>query len=165
MVRTSKKKVGQRFSASEREAFYAGLFKYHILGGFTYAQCAEKLQVDKSTIVFHCSKYTKNPNTGGFLRWLKERHPERFDRDYIVHRFIDRSEDRRQDARSVFAKEGVEVRDQARLIKEMREEDVAQLKLLQDIGVVEASQEAHVQAPVIFMWGAPTKGAVPKSKK
>lgn len=163
MVRTSKRKQGTKLTQAAIFDLYSGLFKYQILDGMTYGECAKILGVDMSTISFHCTNMKGKPGSGGFIDWLKKRHPERYDRDFIVHRFIDRSEDRRKDARYEYTKDGVDTTDKARLLKEMREEDQAQLKILQNIGVVEAQSEVHVHGPVTFTWGTP-KGE-PKSKK
>lgn len=139
-------------SPAEKEEFYHNLFKHHVLNGATYRETAQMLNVNYHTIVDHMKRDKKD----GFLAWMKTRHPERFDRDYMVARFMDRSEERRTTAMVELTKDGLTPRDRARMLKEMREEDETQVQLLQDIGVIEREADADLNMPIIFQFGEET---------
>ena len=160
-VKTTTRQQGHKFSHAKREELYAGILKHHVLEGLGYRETASVLGVDVSTIVYHTCKLQNRPTSAGFIDWMKLRHPERFDRDYIVNRFLDRSEQRRSDAMYEFAK-NQDTSTRLKALKEMREEDSIQLKVLQDVGVVEAKSEQHAQVPVTFTWGVPPP---PKDEK
>ena len=139
---------------AKREELYNQLLDCMIIQGMSYRQTSKILGVSHNTIYYHLIENPKYRGSGGFKEWLKKYDPAKYDRDYIIAKFLVRSEDRRTSAYATYASaKGDAVK--LRALEVMRDEDWNQLKLLQDVGVVESKAENNVNVPVTFSWGAP----------
>lgn len=148
MVSKDKRKtVGHKLSSAEREDVFIKLFDMHVVGGMSLSRCAHEIGLHPTTV----KNYFRSKTKDNFTDWLKNRQPSRFDRDYVINRFLERSEQRRTYAMGKLTQTN-ELRHQVNLLKEIREEDNDQLRVMQDIGVVEKQAEATMGGVVKFQW-------------
>lgn len=124
--------TGKHTLGMTEEQLYQGILEYHTYAGKNLSQTARLIGVNRKVLTNHMDKYHK---------WLKKEAGILKDPKQIVNRALARSEDRRSSAYLEQAKDGLSTIDRARLIREMREEESFQVKLLQDVGTLEKTFE------------------------
>lgn len=139
------RKHGQRMSKAQRIAVFHIILREHIFNRKTKEETAVLADVSARTI------YNLYP---AFQEWLKSVNVDWGDRDFLINRYFMRSEKRAERLESRLNQATIEDRDLARLTKESREEDKAQIVLAQDIGIVEREAEQHaMEGRIVFAWG------------
>lgn len=126
--KNNKAGTGRKKLPVTKEEFYNKILEYHVIAGQSITNTAKLIGVVKSTVYAHMED---------FRQWLREE--TNFDQTptTLINKYLARSEDRRTQAYMENMNGNLSTNDRIKLLKEMRDEDGFQVKILQDVGLIE----------------------------